>query len=117
MRPRGESSSLPSTWYVGQVARQKPQCTQFLRMRSATSPSGVLRKESAMWVCMSEIGIQPAAVENAPGVEALLEIAVQRGEHRGERCKHAIARGAAAEQRGVAAGCVRRLAQCGGGQI
>src|SRR4051812_30051723 len=32
MRPRGESISSPHSRYVGQVGRQKPQCTQ-----SATS--------------------------------------------------------------------------------
>src|SRR5512143_3535521 len=100
MRPRGESSSLPSTRYDGQVARQKPQCTQFLRMRSATSPSGVLRKESAMWVCMSEVGVQPAAVENAPWVEALLERAVQHRERRRKRGEGALGRRVVAEQRG-----------------
>src|SRR5512143_2457983 len=103
MRPRGESSSLPSTRYVGQVARQNPQCTQLRRMRSATSPSGVLRKESARVVCMSEVGVEPAAVEDAPGVEALLEGAVQRRQRRRERGEGAVDGRLAAEQGGVAA--------------
>src|SRR5512139_1632062 len=113
MRPRGESSSLPSTWYVGQVARQNPQCTQLRRMRSATSPSGVLRKESAMLVCMSEVVNQAAAVENALGVEALLEGAVQIQEHRCERGKGAVNRCIAEEQGGVAAGRFCHLPQGG----
>src|ERR687897_1098405 len=31
MRPRGESASCPHKRYVGQVGRQKPQCTQSSR--------------------------------------------------------------------------------------
>ena len=39
--PRGPSSSLPVTWYVGQVARQKPQCTQLRSSACASRPRGV----------------------------------------------------------------------------
>src|SRR3954462_10565655 len=52
MRPRGLSRSSPSTWYVGQVAVQKPQCTHLRRMASASRPSGVSRMKSARRVCM-----------------------------------------------------------------
>src|SRR3954453_5780479 len=52
MRPRGLSRSSPSTWYVGHVAVQKPQCTHFRRMASASRPSGVPRMKSASWVCI-----------------------------------------------------------------
>src|SRR5262245_30376533 len=51
MRPRGPSSSSPSSWYVGQVAVQKPQCTHLRRMASASRPSGVSRMKSASSVC------------------------------------------------------------------
>src|SRR3954468_7060125 len=52
MRPRGLSRSSPSTWYVGHVAVQKPQCTHFRRMASASRPSGVPRMKSASSVCI-----------------------------------------------------------------
>ena len=34
MRPRGESISSPSTWYVGHAGRQKPQCTHVATARA-----------------------------------------------------------------------------------
>src|SRR5438067_442496 len=53
MRPRGLSRSSPSTWYVGHVAVQKPQCTHLRRIDCASSPSGVWRMKSASSVCMA----------------------------------------------------------------
>src|SRR5258708_29342489 len=49
MRPRGESSSSPSSTYVGQVAVQNPQCTQARRIFSEDATCGasscVMEKE------------------------------------------------------------------------
>src|SRR5436189_4856975 len=59
MRPRGLSRSSPSTWYVGQVAVQKPQCTHLRRMASASRPSGVSRMKSASSVCMPRYTFLP----------------------------------------------------------
>src|SRR3954468_3559875 len=53
MRPRGLSRSSPSTWYVGHVAVQKPQCTHLRRIDSASRPSGVSRMKSASSVCIA----------------------------------------------------------------
>src|SRR3982751_5810142 len=53
MRPRGLSRSSPSTWYVGHVAVQKPQCTHLRRIASASRPSGVSRMKSASSVCIA----------------------------------------------------------------
>src|SRR5919201_754444 len=55
MRPRGPSRSSPRTWYVGQVAVQKPQCTHLRRIESASRPCGVSRMNSARLVCIRYI--------------------------------------------------------------
>src|SRR5689334_16541656 len=88
MRPRGLSSSSPSRLYVGQVARQKPQCTHLRRMASASAPSGVSLIQSASRVCISGMARGPsparrgaawsevvhaAGVEDARGIEGGLE--------------------------------------------
>src|SRR5881392_345245 len=50
MRPRGESSSSPRSTYVGQVDRQKPQCTQVRRIFSASAVCG-----SASWARVKRV--------------------------------------------------------------
>jgi hypothetical protein len=52
---------------------------------------------------MSEIGVEPAVVENALGVEALLQIAVQRQQCGSEWCEDAVGRRNATGQGGVPA--------------
>src|SRR5687768_16529528 len=106
MRPRGLSSSSPSTWYVGQVAVQKPQCTHLRRMASASAPSAVPANSGERWVCTgSEIGVEPAAVEDAVRVELALELAMDAIQRRSKRmeARRACAARRSPEQRGVAA--------------
>src|SRR5687767_834853 len=104
MRPRGLSSSSPSSTYVGQVARQKPQCTHLRRMASASRPCGVSRIQSARWVSIASLEVvHPAGIEDAGRVEGLLEAPVDLEQRRAQRMKHAERLVAAAEERGVAA--------------
>src|SRR3954466_2396747 len=106
MRPRGPSSSSPSSWYVGQVAVQKPQCTHLRRMASASRPSAVPANSGERWVCTSEVGEQAAAVEDAGRVELLFQLALDAIERRLRRREARNLRGACrAEQGGVAPCC------------
>src|SRR3712207_1593673 len=52
MRPRGESSSSPSSRYVGQVAVQKPQWTQVRRIFSDDCIAGSRSCSGAKLVCI-----------------------------------------------------------------
>src|SRR5512146_1965405 len=104
MRPRGESISSPHSRYVGQVGRQKPQCTQ----SAISSGSGGCcvsnaGKTPAGWVaaawavvtaalaagCVSSCVLmasdsshEAAGIEGGVGIELLLHPAhhVQRGD-------------------------------------
>src|SRR5580765_408228 len=114
MRPRGPSFSSPRSRYVGQVAVQKPQCTHFLRMASASMPSGVSLMKSARAVCISEfssqVQVHAAAVEDALRIELALELLVYLHERRRKRLKHPDRLVAAPKERSVPAGALRRLA-------
>ena len=67
MRPRGPSSSSPSSWYVGHVAVQKPQCTHARRIASASRPSGVSRYSvERVW---SASGLQASGMHEPSGIE------------------------------------------------
>ena len=51
IRPRGESVSCPQSKYVGQVGRQKPQCTQSSRRsRTGVVTGGLYLQGSGCWV-------------------------------------------------------------------
>src|SRR5438552_19065342 len=100
MRPRGLSSSSPRRSYVGQVARQKPQCTHLRRIASASIPAGVSRIQSARRVCISgraypwSEAVHAIGIENAFGIEGALQAPVDlgdRGLQRMEDAERAIA--------------------------
>ena len=92
MRPRGPSSSSPSSRYVGHVAVQKPQCTHARRIASASRPSCVSRMKSASAVLQRAIrkpGIEAAAVQDTRGIEHRLEPAMELVQRCGQRMKGA----------------------------
>src|SRR5881394_1156675 len=101
MRPRGPSSSSPSTWYVGQVAVQKPQCTHLRRMASASSPAGVFLNSGASVVCMERLqaGVHPSRIEDPGGIERFLQLAMDVVERRLQRREHAARLVAGAKER------------------
>ena len=66
---------------------------------------------------MSEIRVEPSAIEDAPGVEALLQIAMQGQQGGREWGECAINGRLAAEQRGMAAAPLGVFTQRGGGQV
>src|SRR5690606_666733 len=85
MRPRGPSSSFPSSRYVGHVALQKPQCTQVRRMRSASAACSRELAKSENWVCMaSELGLHATGVEYVIGDHPRLE-AAEQSQHGGRQ--------------------------------
>src|SRR3984957_5543726 len=89
MRPRGPSSSSPSSWYVGQVALQKPQCTHLRTMACASSPCGVPSNSGVKCVCTrSELGVQTAGVEDARRIEGLLQSSVNAHQDLAHGRKH-----------------------------
>jgi hypothetical protein len=51
MRPRGLSSSSPSSTYVGQVAVQKPQCTHLRKIGSLAATVGLSSWRALKRVC------------------------------------------------------------------
>src|SRR4051794_1684181 len=55
MRPRGLSSSSPSSRYVGQVAVQKPQCTHVRRIFSDDAIAGSRSCSGAKLVCIGSL--------------------------------------------------------------
>src|SRR3954471_10880313 len=79
MRPRGLSSSSPSSTYVGQVAVQKPQWTHERRICSETAMSGSASWARVKLVCIwsSHAGVHAAGVEDAYRVERVLEAAAE----------------------------------------
>src|SRR6478609_1719454 len=79
MRPRGLSSSSPSSTYGWQVAVQKPQWTHERRIFSETAMSGSASCARVKLVCIleSHTGVHAAGVEDAFGVERLLEAAAE----------------------------------------
>src|SRR5512134_2541614 len=75
MRPRGESISVPSSEKVGQYGRQSPQCTQ-RSTPSTLSPwraSGTGGLASVTCAIASDASHEPPRVEDAAGIEALLD--------------------------------------------
>src|SRR3974390_629420 len=79
MRPRGLSSSSPVSWKVGQVAVQKPQCTQARRIFCDCAMSGSSSKAFGKCVCIgSELRAEAAALQNLRGIEAFLHAAGER---------------------------------------
>src|SRR5208282_4663540 len=107
MRPRGESSSSPVSRNVGQVAVQKPQCTQARNIFSDRAMSGSARAASEKCVCIAlELRAQAAALQNMRGVETFLDAPRQRRQRRRLRLEHIDRRanlGARANERRVAA--------------
>src|SRR5208283_310598 len=92
MRPRGLSSSSPVKRKVGQVAVQKPQCTQARRIFSDCAMSGFSRRAGGKCVCIgSELRAKPAALQNMRGIEAFLHAAGERCERGRLRLKDADA--------------------------
>src|SRR6185436_17246129 len=78
MRPRGESISSPHNTYVGQVGRQKPQCTQ-----SPTSAASGGRWSSNAGTPASEAGTPrsiPSMANSDPSDETARREPVRRVE-------------------------------------
>src|SRR5690349_24438653 len=98
MRPRGLSRSSPSSWYVGQVAVQKPQCTHERRIASASRPSWVSLYSGARFVCMALL-YEAAEVEHGVGVEHGLQLAMDLRQCGVERVEGARCLVVGAEQR------------------
>src|SRR4249920_1493828 len=71
MRPRGESASSLHDWYVGQAGRQKPQWTQSSRRLRAGAADSVVLEPLAPDT--SEPSHEPSGIQEAVGVEAVLE--------------------------------------------
>ena len=65
MRPRGLSSSSPSSTKVGQVAVQKPQCTHLRMMDSEEAMSGSASWAGEKLVCIVCV-VQACRVEVYP---------------------------------------------------
>ena len=74
MRPRGESISSPHSWYVGQVGRQNPQCTQSPRGQPAqlTGDRSAMRS-SVRVIAPSDPSGEPAGCHRVPRVELVLD--------------------------------------------
>src|ERR1700730_4144085 len=80
MRPRGESSSSPSSTKVGQVALQKPQWTQARRIFSASAVAGFLSCSGEKFVCISKFRPHAARLQNSIRIERILQPPRQSGE-------------------------------------
>src|SRR5437763_5687851 len=105
MRPRGLSSSSPSSTYVGQVAVQKPQCTQARRIFSDAAISGSASCSKVKSVCTSSDALDHAArVQDMARVEGFFDPLRQRRQRRGLRLEHrdrAAQPGGALDEAGV----------------
>src|SRR5688572_3518708 len=112
MRPRGPSRSSPSTRYVGQASRQKPQCTQRWMSSRASRPGPLVAwgPRGSVYMRASgvlETGVHAAGVQNAGRVEDLLERAVQAQHRSRERRKDLFLTHRAAKESRRAAGLHR----------
>src|SRR6202045_503418 len=85
MRPPGESSSSPSSTKVGQVALQKPQCTQARRIFSASAVAGFLSCASEKFVCILKFRPHAPGLQNGVRIESLLQSPRQTGKPPGLR--------------------------------
>src|SRR5690242_11537822 len=106
MRPRGLSRSSPRITYVEQTAVQNPQCTQRRRMRSASANRGFSNCWGVKFVCIglvsivecqpgtfervhiSKVGVHAARIQDAGGIERVLEAAGELVEPRLERLEY-----------------------------
>src|ERR1700737_1932522 len=88
MRPRGESSSSPSSTKVGQVALQKPQWTQARRILSASAVAGFLSCTGEKFVCISKFRPHAARLQNSIWIERRLQPSRQSGEPLRLRLEH-----------------------------
>ena len=86
---------------MGQVAVQKPQCTQRRRMASASLPRSVSFAQEARWVCMAcySSRIRRPGLKSPAGSEFLLEAARDQRQRWRQRMEHAILRHGHARRR------------------
>src|SRR5580704_8011453 len=88
MRPRGESSSSPSSTKVGQVALQKPQWTQARRIFSDSAVAGFLSCAGEKFVCISKFRPHAARLQNSIRIERRLQPPRECGEPLRLRLEH-----------------------------
>src|ERR1700730_2876030 len=73
MRPRGESSSSPSSTKVGHVALQKPQWTQARRIFSASAVARFSSCAREKFVCISNLRPHAARLQNRIRIERIFQ--------------------------------------------